>query len=951
MPTFPLVELRLLGAPAVRTCAGTEADAVLAQPKRLALLAYLAAATPSGFHRRDTLLALLWPEADQEHARTALRKAIHFLRHELGARAVVNRGDEIGLVEGNVHCDVVEFDRELASGHLPEALALYRGDLLPGFFVSDAPEFERWLEEERVRLRGEAAGAAWTLARRLEGNGDLDGAARWARWASTLAPDDEPAMRRLMALLGRLGDRGGAMHAHEEFAARLQREYGVTPSVETQALVSAVRAGQGEAAASSLAPSVVPMSHAAHDANALDGLPSSIGSRQYIAIFPFRVHGDGSAAYLREGLVDLLTTNLDHAGTLHSIDPHALLSIVGREAESRLDPTRAGELAQRFGADLYVLGSVVGVAGRLRISAAVHREGPTAASARYLSVSGQADQLFELVDELTAKLVAELHPGHGARLTRLAAATTASLPALKAYLAGEQALRAGRHVDAVNAFQQAVDQDPHFALGWYRLAFFLSWPALPQPSLSPEIMERALRLKERLTHRDRLLLEALNACLRGAANAAERLYQEILALHPEDVEAWIGLGQTLMFHNQHRGRLITESRAAFERVLALDPDNTTATLFLSYVAQLEGNFEECDRLLEHVPAESDFIHPRVVQVFGHGSRGDQEQAIAALSAAPDVAVYEATRFVATLTCNFSGARRIAQLLTDPVRSPEVRGVFHILAAFLSVAGGRLAMARRELTDAALFQPAAALEYQGLFAALPFLPAGQDELKELRSALAAWDAAAVPQSTHPYPGFDLHRDIHPVLRAYLLGAVNARLRDAAALGHAAELDMITGCGDAEALARDLAHSVRAQHAFWQGQPEVAFQGIQEVRIEPRQIFVVLQSPFYTETAERWLRAELLQQLGHSDEALRWYGSLAQASLFDLMYLAPSHLRRGEIHERLGHLQEAAEHYARFIDLWGECDPELRPAVAEATAKLERLQRTARKRDTAERLRIV
>jgi DNA-binding SARP family transcriptional activator len=66
----------------------------MAQPKRLALLAYLAAASPYGFHRRDTLLALFWPETDQGHARTALRKALHFFRHELAPAAILSRGDE-----------------------------------------------------------------------------------------------------------------------------------------------------------------------------------------------------------------------------------------------------------------------------------------------------------------------------------------------------------------------------------------------------------------------------------------------------------------------------------------------------------------------------------------------------------------------------------------------------------------------------------------------------------------------------------------------------------------------------------------------------------------------------------------------------------------------------------------------------------------------------------------
>jgi pimeloyl-ACP methyl ester carboxylesterase len=65
VPTTAVIELRFLGPPLVKAVGRPEAAAVLAQPKRFALLAYLAAASPYGYHRRDTLLALFWPEADQ----------------------------------------------------------------------------------------------------------------------------------------------------------------------------------------------------------------------------------------------------------------------------------------------------------------------------------------------------------------------------------------------------------------------------------------------------------------------------------------------------------------------------------------------------------------------------------------------------------------------------------------------------------------------------------------------------------------------------------------------------------------------------------------------------------------------------------------------------------------------------------------------------------------------
>ena len=84
---MPPLELRVLGAMGLRSAAGDDVDALLTQPKRLALLVYLAAATPRGFHRRDKLLALFWPELDQEHARASLRKAVYVVRQALGSVA------------------------------------------------------------------------------------------------------------------------------------------------------------------------------------------------------------------------------------------------------------------------------------------------------------------------------------------------------------------------------------------------------------------------------------------------------------------------------------------------------------------------------------------------------------------------------------------------------------------------------------------------------------------------------------------------------------------------------------------------------------------------------------------------------------------------------------------------------------------------------------------------
>jgi DNA-binding SARP family transcriptional activator len=234
-----MIELRMLGAVELIGDDGKEASAVVAQPKRLALLAYLGAARPYGFHRRDTLLALFWPELDQTHARRALNRSVYFLRGQLGDGVILSRGaEELGVARDRLWCDVRAFDDAVGSERLETALTLYRGDLLVGVFCESAPGFVRWLEGQRESLRTRAATAARALAARHESGGSYTPAIGWARRAADYAPDDERALRRLISILEKAGDRAGAVRAYEAFAARLAAELGITPSAETRAMLA-----------------------------------------------------------------------------------------------------------------------------------------------------------------------------------------------------------------------------------------------------------------------------------------------------------------------------------------------------------------------------------------------------------------------------------------------------------------------------------------------------------------------------------------------------------------------------------------------------------------------------------------------------------------------------------------------------------------------------------------
>jgi DNA-binding SARP family transcriptional activator len=246
-----MLELRTLGTLDLRAD-GAPVSSVLAQPRRTAFFCYLALARPTGYHPRDALFALFWPEHESESARHALRQSLYFLRRSLGSDMILSRGDDaLAINVDRLRCDVWEFEQALRARKQREALELYQGDLLPGFFVSDAPAFERWLEDERSRARRSATEAAWLLAGSAETAGDVAEARNWATRAVQLSPLDETGLRRLLELLERLGDRGGALAAYEAFVQTLDREYGSGPSDATKELAAGIRgerrAGESEA--------------------------------------------------------------------------------------------------------------------------------------------------------------------------------------------------------------------------------------------------------------------------------------------------------------------------------------------------------------------------------------------------------------------------------------------------------------------------------------------------------------------------------------------------------------------------------------------------------------------------------------------------------------------------------------------------------------------------------
>jgi len=231
--------LNLLGGAAFQGVDGPVSGRA-AHKRRVALLAILASARGRTVGR-ERIIGLLWPEHRSDAARHLLSESLYVLRKELGEAAFVSSGDEVGLNGAVVRSDLEEFAGCVEAGEVERAARLYRGPFLDGFYVADAPEFERWAEAERDRLARAHTRALECLAAAREGEGLPAEAAEWWRRLVVLDPYNSRVGMRLMLALDAAGERAAALWFAETHVAFLREELGVEPDDEFQELVERLR--------------------------------------------------------------------------------------------------------------------------------------------------------------------------------------------------------------------------------------------------------------------------------------------------------------------------------------------------------------------------------------------------------------------------------------------------------------------------------------------------------------------------------------------------------------------------------------------------------------------------------------------------------------------------------------------------------------------------------------
>jgi len=214
----------------------------LSQQRAEAVLAVLAVAGDLGCSR-DRLVGLLWPETTETLARHSLRDELYLIRQATEPSSLFAVGETLRINGDAISSDVQDFQRALTSKAWTEAVAAYGGPLLAGFHLDGAPEFERWVEQERARLFRQCKWAIERLAEEAERGAKWHKAAQWWGRATELDPYDTRSVVRRVRALAQSGDRANALREAEEHARFIEAEMDLKPDSAFAEELARIRRG------------------------------------------------------------------------------------------------------------------------------------------------------------------------------------------------------------------------------------------------------------------------------------------------------------------------------------------------------------------------------------------------------------------------------------------------------------------------------------------------------------------------------------------------------------------------------------------------------------------------------------------------------------------------------------------------------------------------------------
>jgi TolB-like protein/Tfp pilus assembly protein PilF len=465
-----MLELTTLGEIGLRAtepdgASDGRATSLLRQTKPLALFLYLATNGRARFSRNQ-LMDVFWLDGDTGRSRNALSKALGRIRAAVGAGVIVADAQDVGVESAAIRTDLAAFDAAAARDDEETALALYRGDFLPGLSLPDTAEFEQWLDGMRVRLRRRAVTLARRHAARMMTRGDVPTAIATLERAVEWQPADESLSCNLITALAQAGDVTRALSEFGRLERALASQVGAAPAATTRALAERVRARR-------------PVSAPVEFGTRANAIESTAAWPNALAVLPFaNLSGDAEQDYFADGMTEALITEFAR---------HSPCRVISRQSVLGFRNTRQTlpEIARALDVDAVIEGSVMRAGDRVRITAQLVRVEPEAhlwantfdrtmsdVLALHADIAkGIVEAILTAATQRGAMVVAS-----GANW-RAAAHHSASAPksidpvAYEAYLKGRHFSLRPPYMDrAIAQYRVALEREPHFAPAWTGLA-------------------------------------------------------------------------------------------------------------------------------------------------------------------------------------------------------------------------------------------------------------------------------------------------------------------------------------------------------------------------------------------------------------------------------------------------------------------------------------------------
>jgi tetratricopeptide (TPR) repeat protein len=627
-----------------------------------------------------------------------------------------------------------------------------------------------------------------------------------------------------------------------------------------------------------------------------------------IAIVPFTVRGEELEMF-REGMVDLLSTNLDDVGGYRTIDSRTVMArwheAVAEGEVADLD-TRM-EVARAAGARYVIDGTVLAIGSDVRLAADVY-DVATGTEVGSGQVEGPADSIASLANRLgvlTLQALLAEEGGEGVTARAAMSLTTASLPALKAYLEGEAHYRRADFDRAIEAYERALVQDPDMALAHFRLGDAYGWAENISSDRGMEHLREAQRLNARLTARDRAIMEGNVALLEGDISAVAEV-REITRRYPDDPDAWFLLSE-FYFHNWSDLQLDWEDLGrVFERPVELEPGFAPYYIHLFEYAVIHRDTATARRVLEDLRSLDAQRLPGM-QLAYDLILGDSAQQAAAAARVPEMGdeMLDNAYIDLWLTAGRPVALEPIFLEFQRRRHPVGDNL-----GWLYVTAGK--------ADAALE------------AVSGFDPDSRGRL---------WVTYAVDRTLKPVPATDLERvatmeTCGPAVEAppHCLMNLGAYFAER---GHAERLE------DLLAALRTAASEVLAEGGGWRAESLTlsaaaidAYGRAKSANAEERaEAIANLRDLAWTALPAsiwvRWWLGDLYMEDGRPGDAVVYLEALRGTGVPHV-----ANLQLGRAYTQLGERDKARDAYVRFLQAWEEADPDL-PQLEEARAALEEL----------------